>query len=158
MTIVVMGVAGAGKTTIGSLLADRLGWRFVDGDQLHPAANVEKMARGMPLSDEDRLPWLAAVRKVMGESQARGENLIVACSALKQAYRDFLGGQIAWVYLKGSRELIRSRLDARQQHFAKSNLLDSQWAALEEPRDGLVVDIASEPGGIIEEIQTRLRL
>jgi gluconokinase len=159
VTIVVMGVEGSGKTTIGKRLAEKMGWRFVDGDSLHPAANVEKMARGIPLTDEDRQPWLRAIHKLIVEEEKQGRDLIVACSALKQAYRNVLeaGTHIVWVYLKGSPELIRTRLEARRNHFAKSDLLMSQFRDLEEPQDAIVVDVAKTPDEIVAEIVRRVK-
>src|SRR4051812_3251140 len=113
-----MGVSGSGKTTVGFALAGEQGWRFVDGDDLHPAANVEKMARGIPLDDADRWPWLLAIRNVIQEAESKSGNLIVACSALKQAYRDYLnsGTHIRWIFLTAAPELIRERLRQRGHH------------------------------------------
>jgi carbohydrate kinase (thermoresistant glucokinase family) len=138
-----MGVAGCGKTVIGSSLASALNWEFVDADSLHPAANVEKMSQGHPLTDEDRWPWLERVAKVIDEWISRGENGVIACSALKQIYRDVLlkqhADKIKFAYLKGSFELFDERLKLRSQHFMKSNMLESQFATLEEPVSALVV-------------------
>ncbi len=145
--VVIMGVAGAGKSTVGQLLAAELHCKFLDGDSLHPQANIEKMSHGIPLTDADRAPWLAAVHARIMEFFQRSENLVVACSALKQQYRDILGRgvAIAWVYLKGSEELIRERLQHRQHHFFKAQMLSSQFADLEEPTDAVVIDVAVEP-------------
>jgi gluconokinase len=139
-----MGVSGSGKTTIGTALARELGWRFVDGDELHPAANVGKMAQGIPLNDADRQPWLSAIRTLIQDYEAKRQDLIVACSALKQDYRNSLnsGTHIRWVFLTGSRQLIRERLTQRAHHFMKSALLDSQLETLETPRDALIVNVA----------------
>lgn len=150
----VMGVAGSGKTTIGEMLAARLESTFVDGDTFHPPANVEKMADGIPLTDADREPWLAAIHARITESLARGERLVIACSALKQKYRDTLARdvEVSWVYLKGSQDLIFARLQARSHHFMKAGMLASQFADLEEPTDAVVVDISSPPDAIVQQI------
>lgn len=138
-----MGVAGSGKSTVGRLLAERLGWPFVDGDDLHPAENVEKMRRGIPLTDADRLPWLERLRELV----SRSERAVVACSALKESYRRTLEGgdpRVRFVYLRADPALLASRLEKRTGHFFARTLLDSQLAALEEPEDAIVVD-ASQP-------------
>ena len=149
-----MGVAGSGKTTIGELLAARLQSTFIDGDAFHPATNVEKMSHGIPLTDADREPWLAAIHARIVDALARGERLIIACSALKQKYRDTLGRDIdlVWVYLKGSQELIFARLQARSHHYMKAGMLASQFADLEEPTDAIVVDVSSPPDAIVQQI------
>lgn len=159
MIVVVMGVAGSGKTTIGRLLAEALGCPFLEGDALHPAANVEKMSRGIPLTDDDRAPWLAAIRGHILAAVEQKQCLVVACSALKQQYRDFLarGADISWVYLKGSPELIASRVQHRREHYMKAGMLPSQFADLEEPRDALVVDISPPPEIILERLLPLLR-
>jgi gluconokinase len=153
-----MGVAGSGKTTIGIMLAEQLGWKFVDGDDLHPATNKEKMLRGIPLTDEDRQPWLVSIRRTVQNFESKDESVIVACSALKQVYRDILnsGTNISWIYLRGTRELIRDRLEQRSGHFMKSILLESQLQALEEPEDAMVVDIDPSPSEIVKEIRSGL--
>jgi carbohydrate kinase (thermoresistant glucokinase family) len=133
---VVMGVSGSGKTTIGRVLARRLGWLFQEGDALHPSENVAKMSAGHPLDDEDRAPWLAAIAARIDEWRARGEAGVITCSALKRSYRDVIIGDrpdVRLVYLAGSRELIAERLAARRRHFMPASLLDSQFAALEPP-------------------------
>ncbi len=158
MTIVVMGVTGAGKTTVGELLARQLGWDFLDADDFHPAANVEKMRRGIPLDDEDRKPWLQRLRAEIAEREASGRNAVLACSALKEEYREMLavGPHVKFVYLKGSRELIAQRLQARHGHFADEKILAGQFADLEEPKNGIVVDIATTPEEIVREIRERI--
>ena len=157
--MVIMGVEGSGKTTVGSRLAERLGMRFVDGDSLHPRRNIEKMAHGIALTDEDREPWLQAIHELIQQEEKRGLALIVACSALKRKYRDLLnaGTHICWVYLKGSEELIRERLAGREGHFAKSDLLASQFRDLEEPEDAIVVDVARDADEIVAEIAEQVK-
>jgi gluconokinase len=157
--VVVMGVAGAGKTTIGMLLANALGCAFVEGDLLHPKRNIEKMARGIPLTDSDRAPWLAAVRARLLESVQSGEGVVIACSALKQAYREFLanGIPVAWVYLKGSEELIRSRLLLRREHYMRADMLASQFEILEEPADAIVCDVSLAPDVVVKQVLSKLR-
>ena len=142
-----MGVSGAGKTAIGRSLSARLGWEFVDGDDLHPAANREKMAAGLPLDDADRAPWLRSIRELIDRHERQGASLIIACSALKNSYRELLLGDThttRLVYLRGSRSLIESRLRARRGHFFDPALLDSQFETLEEPDGAIVVDIDGE--------------
>jgi gluconokinase len=158
MIIIVMGVAGTGKSTLGRMLAAKLRSEFLDGDSLHPPANIQKMTSGIPLTDADRAPWLAAIHARIVESFERGRNLIVACSALKQRYRETLaeGVLITWVYLKGSEEVIRARLLQRQHHFFKAQMLARQFADLEEPANAIVVDIAAEPRVAIDQIVTAL--
>ena len=158
--LVLMGVSGSGKTTVGTQLADALGWPFVDGDDFHPEANVEKMASGQPLTDDDRWPWLRAIRDFIHERLERGEPALVACSALKGAYRDVLldGNDGAYiVHLSGSYNLIRERMEARTDHFFDAEMLQSQFDALEVPdaEDVLTVSIDQPPRAIVQEIQER---
>ncbi len=149
-----MGPTGSGKTTIGTLLAQRLGWDFVDADEFHSAANKAKMHQGIPLTDADRAPWLAAIRKQIERWLAENRNVVLACSALKQSYRDLLwrDGEVKLVYLKGTYQLIAQRLRSRHGHFADEHILAGQFADLEEPTDALVVDISVTPEAIVEEI------
>ena len=158
--IIVMGVAGSGKTTIGRMLADAMRCPFLDGDSLHPDTNIDAMRRGVPLTDADRMPWLAAIRDRMVESHRRGEPLVVACSALRQSYRTYLaeGLAVTWVYLRGAPELLESRLDARRGHFARSELLASQLETLEEPGEAIVADIGLPPGEIVRQVVEGLPL
>ena len=160
MIIVVMGVTGSGKTTVGQLLAARLGCLFADADDFHSAANKEKMHKGIPLTDADRLPWLAAMHDQIAKWAASKQDAVLACSALKQAYRQQLwsGPEAKFVYLKGSYELIAQRLRARKGHFADEHILAGQFADLQEPTDAIVVDISKTPGEIVEEMCRRLQL
>lgn len=154
MIIILMGVAGSGKTTIGQLLASQLDCAFLEGDSLHPAANIEKMTNDIPLTDADRAPWLAALHTRIVESFQRRERLVVACSALKQQYRDTIerGITVTWVYLKAREELLRTRLELRRHHFMKPEMLASQFADLEEPAGAIVVDVAAAPAAIVRQI------
>jgi gluconokinase len=160
MIIVLIGVAGSGKTTVGTMLADAMGCPFLDGDSLHSKENIEKMSQGVPLTDSDRGPWLSAIHARILDCFERGQDLVVGCSALKEQYRQVLakGVPITWVYLKGSRALIRSRVRNRPGHFLKVSMLASQFDALEEPDDALVVDVSASPSVIAEQILTQLRL
>ena len=137
-----MGVSGSGKTTVGKALARKLGWRFIEGDDFHPPANVAKMHSGVPLTDADRWPWLDRIVAEMRRIEAAGENAVIACSALKTAYRDRLaqGGDVRLVDLKGDAATIEPRM-AHRRHFMPPSLLPSQFATLEEPNDAIVVDI-----------------
>lgn len=141
---IVMGVSGSGKTTLGAALAGRLSWAFADADDYHPPANKEKMARGEALNDDDRQPWLETLHGLLADSVSTGKPLVLACSALKQKYRDTLMGEldgVALVFANGSKELIAERMRARQ-HFMPVTLLDSQFATLEPPTNALLVDIS----------------
>ncbi|MGB6475854.1 MAG: gluconokinase [Candidatus Sulfotelmatobacter sp.] len=160
MIAIVMGVTGSGKTSVGRLLAEQLGWEFADADDFHPRANVEKIARGIPLNDEDRGPWLERLRIQIANWIANGKNGVLACSALKRSYRHELtvGPEVRFVYLKGSPELIAQRLRARRGHFADEKILASQFADLEEPETAVTVDISQTPGKIVAEIRERLGL
>jgi gluconokinase len=156
--IVVMGVSGSGKSTIGALLAGELHWPYAEADDFHPLANVEKMAAGHPLTDEDRRPWLAAIGAWIDEQIQAGKSAVVSCSALRRRYRDELRAgrpEVRIVYLRGDRDLIAARLASRAGHFFHSEMLDSQFAALEEPTPDehvLVVSIATTPHAIVRQI------
>jgi carbohydrate kinase (thermoresistant glucokinase family) len=160
--LVVMGVSGSGKSTIAALLAHRLNWIYEDADWLHPKSNIEKMHHGVPLTDEDRWPWLHAIADWIDRTRAAGGHGIVACSALKRAYRDILVGDrrdVRIVYLKGDRDLIAARMAARDDHFMPPALLDSQFAALQEPapdEHAIVVSIAPHPREIVDDIMQKL--
>ena len=158
MIVIVMGTTASGKTTIGSLLAKRLGWEFVDADDFHPPANVEKMKHGIPLTDADREPWLNALHDKIAQWSAAGRNVVLACSALKQSYRDKLraSSDVKFVYLKGSYELFSQRVLTRKGHFAKQDLIASQFATLEEPTDAITVDAAPSPEQIVAEVRRQL--
>ena len=157
-----MGVAGAGKTTVGRQLATELGWRFCDGDELHPSANVDKMSRGMPLSDEDRRPWLERIRRAITEWIAGGENVILACSVLRERYRAMVleghHDRVQIVYLKASPTLLQQRLISRTGHFMGELLLASQLEILEEPADALVLNAADPPAGLIQQIRVAFKI
>ena len=155
MIVVLMGVAGSGKTTIGRALAARLGCGFLDGDDFHPAANVAKMAEGVPLTDEDRRPWLERLNTRLRERQARGESVVLACSALKEGYRAHLLRGLAdceLAFLRGSMELIRGRLETRKHRYMPASLLASQFALLEVPAQAIDVDIRESAARCVEVI------
>lgn len=159
MVVIVMGVTGAGKTTIGRALATSLGWEFHDGDDLHSDASKRKMRRGIALTDSDRAPWLGALRRLIKAMLSEGRDGVVACSALKQSYRDELvvdPNSVKIVYLKGSTQAIAERLRNRAGHFMNPDLLQSQLDTLEEPRDAIVVDVSAAPEAIVNTIRTRL--
>ncbi|HEX7812872.1 MAG TPA: gluconokinase [Burkholderiales bacterium] len=161
MIVILMGVSGSGKTTVGRHLAERLHRQLLDADDFHPSANIEKMSRGIPLEDGDRWPWLDRLNEMVTAADSRGEDVLLACSALKARYRDRLVrdcGNVRWVYLKGDFDLIESRLMARKGHYMKAGLLKSQFAALEEPQGALVVDIGDEPQHIAARLIEALNL
>lgn len=161
LAIVLMGVAGSGKTTVGRLLADQLGWPFRDADEFHPPENVAKMSAGHPLDDRDRAPWLAAIRAYLTAELAAGRSVVVTCSALRQRYRDAIVADPArtrLVHLQGDFRLILDRMTRRTDHFMKPAMLESQFAALEPPAGVLAVDIDRPPAVIVAEIRSRLGL
>ena len=153
-----MGTTGAGKTTMGTMLAAQLNWQFADADGFHPPANIEKMSHGIPLNDADRAPWLAAMRKAILEWIAVGKNVILACSALKRAYREELRPslEVKIVYLKGNYALFAERIRQRHGHFAGEGILAGQFADLEEPDDAITIDAAKSPEEIVAGIRKQL--
>jgi gluconokinase len=155
VVVLLMGVSGAGKTTVGKLLASQMGWEFADGDDFHSAANVEKMRNGIPLTDADRAPWLESLRALIEGWIAAGQSGVLACSALKKEYRDRLvvGSEVRVVYLKADRAVLRQRLLARHGHYMKESMLESQIATLEEPSGALVVDAGLTPEDIVHSIR-----
>lgn len=163
IVIVLMGVSGVGKTTIGTLLADRLGWGYAEGDSYHPPENVEKMRAGTPLDDTDRAPWLAAIAADIDRWRASGQGMVVACSALKRAYRDILIGDrpdVRLVRLAGDEELIRARMEKRTDHYMPPSLLASQLATLEPPAEGeaaITVDVTWAPERCVDHILSALQ-
>jgi gluconokinase len=160
LVIVLMGVAGAGKTTVGKLLASQLAWPFADGDDYHPPANREKMQNGIALTDSDRAPWLEILRFLIARWIAEGKSAVLACSALKRAYRERLlvGPEVRFVYLKGDVAALQARLRERQGHYMSVRMLQSQLAALEEPERALIVDVSHSPKEIAAEIRSKLAL
>lgn len=155
-----MGPAGSGKTTIGKLLASQLSWDFADGDDFHSPANIQKMSRGIALTNEDRAPWLQSIHDAMVQWQTQRQNVVLACSALKRNYRELLGinSNVKLVYLKGTYELLLERLHSRKGHYANERLLASQLADLEEPTDAVTIDAAKPPEEIVAEIRKHLRM
>ena len=160
MILLLMGVAGAGKTTVGNLLASQLGWEFADADDYHSAANVEKMRHGIPLTDADRAPWLQALRALISNWLSAHKNAVLACSALKQSYRDILqiSPEVWIVYLRVSPEVLHQRLRERHGHFMTEAMLQSQLADLEEPKGAVIIDADALPAAIVAEIIGRLQL
>jgi gluconokinase len=162
--LVVMGVSGSGKSTVADELAGRLGWRYEDGDGFHPASNVAKMSAGHPLTDDDRWPWLQAIADEIDRLAAAGERSVIACSALKRAYRDVLvhgRADVRIVFLDGTQDLIAARLAARKGHFMPSGLLDSQFGTLERPGKDerpIIVSIDAPVERIVDDIITQLNL
>jgi gluconokinase len=161
LVLLVMGVSGSGKSVVGLKLARALGWSFRDGDDFHPPANVAKMSAGIPLDDADRAPHLAAVRTEIAACLERGENAVIACSALKESYRKLLvvdPARVKLVHLTGAPALLRARLGRRRGHFMKAGMLASQLATLEPPRDALALDVAATPDELVAAIRTALAL
>ena len=161
MIIIIMGVAGSGKTTVARLLAEQLSWTFRDSDEFHPSANIEKMSHGIPLVDADRAPWLAAMRAAIEAWLRDNTNAVLTCSCLKADYRKTVlvdPARMRIVYLKGSFELIEARLRRRANHFMKVNLLKSQFEILEEPHDASVVDVSEPPEVIVLNIRKALKI
>ena len=161
MVIVIMGVAGSGKTTVGRALAADLGWSFRDADDFHPAANVAKMSAGQPLTDADRAPWLAAIRAYIDDRLARDESAVVTCSALKERYRAVLAADpahVKLVHLAGDPALLAARIAGRTDHFMKPAMLASQLAALEPPRDALTIDVADTPETMVAKVRAGLKV
>jgi gluconokinase len=159
--LILMGVSGSGKTSVGELLSQKLGWPFFDGDDFHPKENVAKMAAGIPLDDQDRIPWLVNLRDLIADHLAEGKSILLACSALKQTYRDLLlegNPNTVFVHLKGEFGLIMSRMQARAGHYMKPEMLRSQFETLETPTEALTVDIGQNLDRITEEIITKLHL
>ncbi len=160
MIVIVMGVSGSGKTTVAAQLARELGWKFLDADSFHSAANVAKMHAGIPLDDADRAPWLEALRREIERSLARAENLVIACSALKDSYREqlLIDSSVRLVYLRSTLEVLRQRLKLRKGHFMTEQLLASQLETLEEPADAVTVDVEHPVDEIVAEIREHLGL
>jgi len=161
MIIILMGVSGSGKTTIGSLLARELNWPFYDGDDFHPQVNIEKMKRGVALTDDDREPWLNSIRQLIDRLILEGKSAVIACSALKKSYRDILVAghtEVRFVFLKGDYKLIKARLENRPKHFFEKRLLKNQFEELEEPINALSVNINQELAGIVKAIKKGLVL
>ncbi|HVI79623.1 MAG TPA: gluconokinase [Candidatus Acidoferrum sp.] len=160
MIVIVMGVVGAGKTTVGSLLAHQLDWDFADADDYHPRSNVEKIREGIALTDADRAPWLQLLRDAIDNWIAEKRSVVLACSALKRAYRQILcaGPDVRFVYLKGNPALIAERLHSRHGHFANEQILSTQMVDLEEPDHAITVEISLSPLEIVTEIRKALRL
>jgi gluconokinase len=161
VVIVIFGVSGAGKTTVGKLLARELHWPFIEADDFHPAANIEKMSSGQPLTDEDRWPWLERLREEIEHSLAAGKNAVLACSALKRAYRDRLrvSNEVKFVFLRGNYALVEKQLRSRRGHFMNPALLQSQFDDLEEPQpneNALTIELGRSPEEIVSEIETKL--
>jgi len=163
MIIVIFGVSGAGKTTVGKMLAEQLGWRFLEADDFHPAANIEKMRNGHPLTDEDRWPWLDCWRKQIEQFLSAGENAVLACSALKRTYRDRLrvSDEVKFVFLRGDYALVEKQLRSRRGHFMNTTLLQSQFGDLEQPQSDenvLTIELGRTPKEIVERIEAQLNL
>jgi gluconokinase len=162
VVLIICGVSAAGKTTIGELLAQELDWPFYEGDDFHPPANINKMRQGIPLTDDDRAPWLASLRELIERCVDEGKNAVLTCSALKKKYRDQLrvNPQVRFVYLRGDYDVIADQLQKRRGHFMDPELLQSQFADLEEPlpaEDAIVIELGRSPREIVDEIKEKLR-
>ncbi len=159
MFYIIMGVSGTGKSTIGKLLSDRTGWAFYDADDFHSPANIEKMNRGIPLTDSDRLPWLEELNHLITNTLNSNQQGILACSALKSQYRQILRNnhtEVVFIYLRGSYGCVQSRIQQRTGHFMSSSLLQSQFDTLEEPQDALIIDVSLAPEAIVEAILSQI--
>ena len=155
MFYVIMGVSGTGKSTIGKILSERTGWKFIDADDYHPRANLEKLNQGIALNDRDRLPWLQELRRLISQTLSQKQSGILACSALKSQYRQILSGnsnQVKFIYLAGDYDCIQARIQQRQGHFMNPELLRSQFETLEAPKDAIMIDVSLTPEQIIERI------
>ena len=159
MIVVMMGVSGCGKTTVGRLLAKRLDWAYYEGDAFHPPENIEKMSQGVSLDDIDRGPWLASIKEAIDRCADGASDAVFACSALHRKYRRTLSADVVdirFVYLKGEFRTIRDRMKSRDRHYMKSNMLESQFSSLEEPDDAIEMDIKNSPQDIVERIESQL--
>ena len=157
-----MGVSGSGKSTVGKLLSDRTGWQFYDADDFHPQENIDKMSRGVPLTDSDRLPWLFKLQALITDTLDAGNKGILACSALKSDYRNILSAnyaaQVVFIYLRGDYDCIQSRIKQRQGHFMAEKMLRSQFATLEEPKNAITLDVALSPQEIVSRILATINI
>lgn len=160
MVLIVMGVAGCGKTSVGRMLSEKLGWKYYEGDDYHPKENVEKMSNGIPLNDDDRKPWLLKLRSIIEDALSQGINIIITCSALKESYREILkvNKEVKFIYLKGSYELIEARMKLRKNHFMKPGMLKSQFEALQEPADAITIEIDQSLEDIQKNILSEIKL
>jgi gluconokinase len=153
--VVLMGVAGSGKTAVGMQVAQKLGWIFLDADNFHPPANIEKMKHGIPLNDQDRAPWLQGLHDELQHQMAEGHSVILACSALKESYRKVLRDEVSpptFVYLDVDPETIRDRLQHRTAHFFPKELMESQFAALEKPKDAIIIDARKPLADVVDQV------
>ena len=158
MVLIIMGVSGCGKTTIGKMLSAKLNLKYFEGDEYHPRENIEKMKNGIPLDDSDRIPWLLKLRSIIQESQDQKINIVLTCSSLKESYRKILkvNNEVKFVYLKGNYGLIEKRMNERKDHFMKPEMLQSQFDTLEEPTDAIIVDIDNSSENILNQILNKL--